>query len=76
MPLASSSRMGHWVASIDKVATMDDPNQFKRKPRRAPLRGKTVVLSAEEKKAYAALMEERAAKELAVGRHLPTDMKR
>lgn len=53
-----------------------DPTPFKRKPRRAPLRGKTIVVSAETKKAYADLMEERAAKELAVGRHLPTDMKR
>lgn len=55
---------------------MSDENQFKRKPRRAPSRGKTIVVSAEAKKAYADLMEERSAKEQAVGRHLPTDMKR
>ncbi len=55
---------------------MNDLNQFKQKPRRAPSRGKTIVVSAEAKKAYAELMEQRTAKELAVGRHLPTDMKR
>lgn len=55
---------------------MSDENQFKRKPRRKPSRGKTVVVSAETRKTYTDLMEERAAKEIAVGRHLPPDMKR
>ena len=55
---------------------MSDQNQFKHKPRRKPSRGKSVVVSAEAKKAYADLVNERTAKELAVGRHLPPDMKR
>ncbi len=55
---------------------MSDSNQFKAKPRRKPLRGRTIVVSAEAKKAYADLMEELAAKERTVGRHLPPDMKR
>jgi hypothetical protein len=55
---------------------MGESDQFKRKPRRKPSRGKSVAASAEAKKAYAKLMDERTAKELAVGRHLPPDMKR
>jgi hypothetical protein len=55
---------------------MSDTNQFKRQPRRKAARGKSVVVSEELKKAYTDLANERAAKEQAIGRHLPPDMKR
>ena len=55
---------------------MSDANQFKRAPRRKAARGKSIVVSEETKKLYAELVNERTAKELAVGRHLPPDMKR
>ncbi len=55
---------------------MSDPNQFKRAPRRKSTRGKSIIVSEEAKKIYADLVNERAAKELAIGRHLPPDMKR
>ena len=51
---------------------MPEPtDQFKRNPRRKAPKGKHVTLSAEAKKAYAELIEERVKREEAYGRHLP-----
>ena len=51
---------------------MPEPtDQFKRAPRRKTPKGKHVTLSAEAKKAYAELIEERVRREQAYGRHLP-----
>ncbi len=55
---------------------MSDVNQFKKKPRRKVPRGKLISVSAEDKQAYADLIKARDEKELAVGRHLPADIKR
>ena len=55
---------------------MSDTNQFKRAPRRKAERGKRVTMSPEAKKVYEDLMQERAAKELAYGQHMPPDMKK
>jgi hypothetical protein len=55
-----------------KGAAMPEPtDQFKKAPRRKSEKGKRVVVSAEAKQAYAALIEERTKRELAYGRHLP-----
>ena len=54
----------------------DATNQFKKTPRKKAPRGRSVVMSPEAKQAYADLMNERAAKELSYGQHLPPDMKR
>ena len=44
----------------------------RRKPSpRKPAKGKRVAMSAEDKAAYAKLIEERVAREQAYGRHLP-----
>ena len=51
---------------------MPEPtDQFKRAPKRKPLRGKHVSMSAEDKAAYAKLIEERVAREKDYARHLP-----
>ena len=51
---------------------MPEPaDQYKRTPRRKSAKGKHVTLSAEAKKAYAELIEERVKREEAYGRHLP-----
>ena len=51
---------------------MNEPtDQFKRAPRRKASKGKRVVMSAEEKQAYAALIEERVKREQDYARHLP-----
>ena len=50
---------------------MPEPaDQFKRKPQRKTPKGKHVTLSAEAKKAYADLIEERVKRDEAYGRHL------
>lgn len=51
-------------------------DQFKRAPKRKPARGKHVSMSAEDKAAYAKLIEERVEREKAYGRHLPGDKAR
>ena len=51
---------------------MPEPSdQFKRAPKRKPTKGKHVSMSAEDKAAYAKLIEDRVAREQAYGRHLP-----
>ncbi len=51
---------------------MPEPSdQFKRAPKRKAAKGKHVSMSAEDKAAYAKLIEERVAREQAYGRHLP-----
>ena len=52
------------------------PKQFKKSPRRKTLAAKSVSMSAEAKQAYADLMNERDARDLAYRQHLPPDMKR
>lgn len=49
----------------------DNPDQFKRAPRRKASKGKRVAMSAEAKEAYAALIEERVKRAETYGRHLP-----
>ena len=51
---------------------MPEPtDQFKRAPKRKPSKGKHVAMSAEDKAAYARLIEERIARGKAYGQHLP-----
>lgn len=51
---------------------MPEPtDQFKRAPKRKPMKGKRVALSAEAKAEYAKLIEERVAREKSYGQHLP-----
>jgi hypothetical protein len=47
------------------------PDQFKRKPRRASSKGKSVAMSAEAKQAYEELMRARDERERTYLRHLP-----
>ncbi len=49
----------------------ESSDQFKRAPKRKALKGKHVAMSAEDKAAYAKLIEERVEREKAYGRHLP-----
>ena len=68
--LRSGKMLYHGISSLEP--RMPEPtDQFKRTPRRKPTKGKHVTLSAEAKKAYAELIEERVKREEAYGRHLP-----
>ncbi|ACL59493.1 hypothetical protein [Methylobacterium nodulans] len=49
-------------------------DQFKRKPRRKPERGRRLTVSAEQKAAYEALLREKEQRE-AYTKHLPADAK-
>ena len=49
----------------------ESTDQFKRAPKRKPSRGKHVTMSAEDKAAYAKLIEERVAREKSYAQHLP-----
>ncbi len=51
------------------------PDQFKKAPKRAAVKGKRVVMSPEAKAAYEALIREADEKEK-MTRHLPPDMLR
>ena len=51
------------------------PDTFRKAPRRAPVKGKRVVVSAEAKQAYEAIIREKEEREK-LARHLPPDMKR
>jgi hypothetical protein len=53
----------------------ESSDQFKRAPKRKPAKGKHVTMSAEDKAAYAKLIEERVEREKAYGRHLPGNEK-
>ena len=48
-------------------------NQFKKAPKRKPTKGKSVSVSPEMRQAYADLIQERAEKQEAYGRHLPQE---
>ena len=51
---------------------MPEPtDQFKRAPKRKPSKGKRVAVSADDKAAYAKLIEERVAREKTYAQHLP-----
>ena len=51
---------------------MPEPTDtFKRAPKRKPSKGKRVAMSAEDKAAYAKLIEERVAREKSYAQHLP-----
>ena len=63
--------MFYYGASSLEPCMPEPTDQFKRAPRRKSPKGKHVTLSAEAKKAYAELIEERVKREQAYGRHLP-----
>ncbi|MGH1590705.1 hypothetical protein ACRBEV_23060 [Methylobacterium phyllosphaerae] len=48
-------------------------NTFKKAPKRKPVKGKSISVSPEMRQAYADLIQERAEKQEAYGRHLPQD---
>ena len=53
----------------------EEPGQFKKAPRRPTAKGKRVVVSADAKREYEAMMREKDGR-AAANRHLPSDMKR
>ncbi len=55
---------------------IESTKQFKKTPRRKAPSGKSIAVSAAAKQAYADIMAEKAAKEVAYGQHMPPDMKR
>ncbi|GJE60288.1 hypothetical protein [Methylobacterium trifolii] len=51
----------------------DASNTFKKAPKRKPTKGKSVSVSPEMRQAYADLIKEKADKQEAYGRHLPSN---
>ncbi|MEE7448337.1 hypothetical protein MRF4_11190 [Methylobacterium radiotolerans] len=51
----------------------DTSNTFKKAPKRKAAKGKSISVSPEMRQAYADLIQERAEKQEAYGRHLPQD---
>ncbi len=63
------------VANAEGTCMAQPPDTFKKNPKRKTSRGKHVAVSADTKKAYEALIQEKEEREKRE-RHLPPDMQR